>query len=77
MNMTNKEKSKELGQKYFPNEHNIWARENIEAIKTEYACIEMANFVIENTIAWMKSHAYDYSFMGDTCIEDYKKAMEE
>jgi len=25
------EKSKELAQKYFPNEMNIWARQNLEA----------------------------------------------
>ena len=35
-------RAKELGQKYFPNEENIWARPNWEAQKVESACLEMA-----------------------------------
>ena len=40
-----KEKAKELGQKYFPNEENIWARPNYEAKNVEYACLEMASWL--------------------------------
>ena len=43
-----KKYAKELGQKYFPNSHNIWARPNIEAQCVENACIEMA--------IWMDKH---------------------
>ena len=35
------QKAKELGQKYFPDEYNIWARPNYEAQYVEYACKEM------------------------------------
>ena len=35
------QKAKELGQKYFPNENNIWARPNYEAQYVESACKEM------------------------------------
>ena len=44
----NQKYAKELGQKYFPNSHNIWARPNIEAQCVENACIEMA--------IWMDKH---------------------
>ena len=43
-----KEKAYELGQKYFPDSNNIWARENIESMYVSYACIEMADWVVEN-----------------------------
>lgn len=39
------EKAKELGQKYFPNSENIWARENVEQQKTIFACLEMAEWM--------------------------------
>ena len=42
------EKASELGQKYFPNEHNIWARENIEAKYVELACIEAVKWADEH-----------------------------
>lgn len=35
------QKAKELGQKYFPNECNVWARPNYEAHYVESACKEM------------------------------------
>ena len=38
------EKAKELAQKYFPDNENIWARENIEQQKTIFACLEMAKW---------------------------------
>ena len=42
------EKASELGQKYFPNEHNVWARENIEAKYVELAFIEGVKWADEN-----------------------------
>lgn len=42
------EKSKELAQKYFPNEMNIWARPNYEAQYVESACKEIATFALQN-----------------------------
>lgn len=43
-----KQKADELGQKYFPNANNIWARENIESQYVSCACIEMTKWVDEN-----------------------------
>ena len=43
--MTKEEKAKELGQMYFPDSDNIWARGNIEAHAVESACMDMAAFV--------------------------------
>ena len=42
--MTNNQKAVELGQKYFPDEENIFARANIEAKKVEFACLEMSKW---------------------------------
>lgn len=38
-------KAKELGQKYFSDEDNVWARGNIEAEYVESACVEMAEWL--------------------------------
>lgn len=43
-------KAKELGQKYFPDEANVWARGNIEAEYVESACVEMAE--------WLDQHSH-------------------
>lgn len=49
MTMTREEqirkKAKELGQQYFPDSSNIWARSNVEACYVENACVEMAEWV--------------------------------
>lgn len=39
------EKATQLSQKYFPDEENIWARANIEALKCKSACMEMAEWL--------------------------------
>ncbi len=54
--MTQQEKAEELGYKYFPNERNIWARDNIEAIKTMAACMEMSDFIIDNACKWLEEN---------------------
>ena len=36
-----------LGQEYFPNECNIWARENLEAKFVSEACMRMSKFTKE------------------------------
>ena len=38
-------KAKELGQQYFPDSSNIWARSNVEACYVENACVEMAEWL--------------------------------
>ena len=49
MTMTRKEqirnKARELGQIYFPDSANIWARSNVEAAYMENACVEMAEWI--------------------------------
>lgn len=76
----------ELGQKYFPNHLNIWARPNVEAHHVECACIEMYEYV-KNKMAekacewlrdWDQKTMYELSMiMGSKFIEDFRKAMEE
>lgn len=43
--------AQKLGQKYFPDCNNIWARPNIEAKCVTSACIEMAK--------WMDEHSFE------------------
>jgi len=44
------EKAAQLAQEYFPDEENIFARDNIEAIKCKMACIEMAEWCKKNIL---------------------------
>ena len=54
--MKKEEKAKELAQICFPDELNIWARENIEAKKVELSCIAMYNWTVENVCKWLKTN---------------------
>lgn len=40
----------ELAQQYFPNEWNIWARENVEAQFVSAACMRMAKYIEQELI---------------------------
>lgn len=64
----------ELAQQYFPNEHNIWARKNLEAEFVSSACMRMAEYVkqelIKEACEWLEDCAV-------VDIEEFKKAMEE
>lgn len=42
--MTREEKAYCLGQEYFPNKNNVWARPNFEAQFVSEACIKMAKW---------------------------------
>ena len=72
----------ELAQEYFPDERNIWARENIEAICASGACMRMARYVeqklIEKACEWLlhQEEMVGISFEDDF-IERFKKAIEE
>lgn len=79
------EKASELGQEYFPDETNIWARENLEAKFVSEACVRMAKHIeqelIENACKWLdnwdRRTMFELSMiMGSKFIEDFKKAME-
>ena len=77
-----------LAQEYFPNEMNIWARENIEAICASGACMRMARYVeqklIEKACEWFKNNWRQYVYQDRDGIvhfghweSDFRKAMEE
>lgn len=55
----------ELAQQYFPDECNIWARENIEAKFVSEACMRMAKYVEQELInkveKYLKEHIILYS----------------
>ena len=90
--MTRKEeikaKADELGQSYFPDECNVWARGNIEAKFVSSACIQMAEWMqrkmIEKACEWLKFNTNwddEWDDMGKNMnygmIEEFRKAMEE
>ena len=83
-----KVKADKLGQMYFPDECNVWARENIEAKFVSSACIEMAEWMqktmIEKACEWLKNNWREYVYQdGDGIVHfghwesDFRKAMEE
>lgn len=89
--MTREEKAYSLGQKYFPNKNNVWARPNFEAQFVSEACLQMAEWehkrLVEKACDWLVMNASDYviSTTGDDddcvvsldVVEDFRKAMEE
>lgn len=74
-----KAKADKLGQVYFPDECNVWARENIEAQFVSSACIEMAEWMqrkmIEKAVEWITEHIdipYEGEFIDDSPVaSDY------
>ena len=69
-----KEKAKELGQKYFPDSENIWARSNIEAERVELACLEMAEWVLKDAIeCTVHEDAGGYPYIPNIELYDYEK----
>ena len=55
----------ELAQQYFPDEANIWARENIEAKFVSEACMRMAKYIeqelIKKACEWLKENIDTYA----------------
>ena len=93
MNIKNKIKNKayELGQKYFPNANNVYARANIEAQYVSCACTEMAEWmqkkmidraceILENvTVTYNKrffGKCEENAFDSDF-IKEFRQAMED
>ena len=67
-----RKKAKELGQQYFPDSSNIWARSNVEACYVENACVEMAE--------WLDQHPHwipveEELPEKDNEFEDYSKLV--
>ena len=74
-------KAYELGQKYFPNANNVWARANIEAQYVSSACTEMAEWMQKKMIDKACEYAqskYDLDYCGDVKdILNYLKSLVE
>lgn len=62
------QKAKELGQKYFPDEYNIWARPNYEAQYVEFACKEIVEWVNTHQNHW-------HGAQGDDLPEIWKEVI--
>lgn len=83
MTMTREEqirkKAKELGQQYFPDSSNIWARSNVEACYVENACVEMAEWVdqhpnwisVEEELPKEKQKVLVYMPADERCDHEY------
>ena len=68
------EKAAQLGQKYFPDEENIWARANIEASRVKSACLEMAEWLIESAFeCTVHEDAGGYPYINQIELYDYDK----
>ena len=84
-----KAKADELGQVYFPDECNVWARDNMEAKFVSSACIEMAEWmqekmiekarqwIISNMPKYVKANRLDVFINNEDMANDFKRAMEE
>lgn len=85
-----KAKADELGQAFFPDECNVWARDNREAKYVSSACIEMAEWMqkkmIDKACEILKNVTVTYNrrFFGKCeenafdadFIKEFRKAME-
>lgn len=64
--MTREEKADKLGQEYFPDESNIWARPNYEAKWVADACIKMAEWehkrLVKKACEWLLDNAHLYVY---------------
>lgn len=62
--MTREEKAHSLGQMYFPDDQNIWARPNYEAKFVSDACMQMAEFehkrLVEKACDWLRATSNFY-----------------
>jgi hypothetical protein len=88
--MTREEKAHSLGQMYFPDDQNIWARPNYEAKFVSDACMQMAEWeckrLVKEAREWLRNNIdfyietkYDEDFRVDIeqLLNDISKAMEE
>ena len=77
------EKATELGQQYFPDECNVWARANIEAKFVSSACTEMAEWMqkkmVDKACEWLYVYypTLERSKSAEDAWDKFKKAMEE
>ena len=84
-------KSYELGQRYFPDANNVWARANIEAQYVSSACMEIAQWadktMLDRACEWLKKNIDLYAYESSNthypeiklteCFEEaFRQAME-
>lgn len=73
--MAREEKAYSLGQEYFPDRNNVWARPNFEAQWVANACIEMAEWehkrLVEKACEWLRRNYTNYM------INDLSKYVED
>lgn len=71
--MTREEKAHSLGQKYFPDDQNIWARPNYEAQWVAKACMQMAEWehkrLVEKACDWFRATSNFYQGGSDNLPE--------
>lgn len=79
----------ELAQQYFPDEANIWARGNTEAMFVSEACVRMAKYVeqelIKKACEWLSEIDFDSDYFrdaedyfdNDQLVKEFRKVMEE
>lgn len=71
--MTREDKAHSLGQMYFPDEANIWARPNYEAKFVSDACLQMAEFehkrLVEKACDWLRTTSNFYQGGSDNLPE--------
>lgn len=90
--MTREEKAHSLGQMYFPDEANIWARPNYEAQFVSEACIQMAEWerkrLVDKACEWLYDNFYEHPHEKyficseafdciEEMVEEFMKAMKE
>lgn len=75
--MTREEKAHSLGQEYFPDESNIWARANYEAQWVANACMKMAEWehkrLVDMACEWLKENVSKYSYVIKVENTEYRK----
>ena len=71
--MTREEKAHSLGQMYFPDESNIWARPNYEAHFVSNACMQIAEWehkrLVEKACDWLRTTSNFYQGGSDNLPE--------
>jgi hypothetical protein len=85
-----KQKAHSLGQKYFPDANNVWARANFEAQWVSEACEEMAEWehkrLVEKACEWLRNNIdfyvetnYDEDFRVDIeqLLKNIRKAIKD
>lgn len=81
-----KQKAHSLGQRYFSDANNVWARANFEAQWVSKACEEMAEWehkrLVDKACEWLlnNAHLYVYAMTKEKralLFDNFKRTLEE